>query len=318
VSLAPGLFDRLSLPLIAAPMTAVSTPALVLAACRMGVIGAIPTHNFSTTRELDRSLADLRAALAADAAATAPYAPNLVVHRSNPRLQADLACLISHRPELVITSVGSPAGVVDPLHEVGCQVIADVASIAHARRAVDAGVDGLVLLTAGAGGQTGWANPFAFVRAVRKFYTGTVVLAGGISDGVAVRAALELGADLTYMGTKFIATEESGANNGYVDAVVDATLDDVVLSDQIGGIPASLLRAWIDAEATHHEAASGRTTGFRQDRLLSNRFAWSGGHSVSGVSARSTVADVITVTRREFSAAESERSSRHNWGATLS
>ena len=140
-------------------------------------------------------------------------------------MPADLAVLVQHRPELVITSVGTPAPVLAPLHDAGVQVLADVATIRHAEKAAAAGVDGMVLLTAGAGGQTGWLNPFAFVRAVRRFFDGIVVLAGGISDGRALRAAEVLGADLAYMGTKFIATRESLAPEAYREMVVRATAD---------------------------------------------------------------------------------------------
>ena len=162
---------RLRLPLIAAPMFLVSGVALVSAACVHGVIGAFPTVNCRTPEELDGWLREIesRTSRSSDASgvAAAPVCPNLIVHRSNMRLQDDLAVLLRHRPELVITSVGSPAPVIAPLHDAGALVLADVASLRHAERAVEAGADGLVLLTAGAGGQTGWLNPFAFVRAVR-------------------------------------------------------------------------------------------------------------------------------------------------------
>jgi nitronate monooxygenase len=161
-------------------MTAVSGPELVIAACRMGVIGAFPTHNAPSTEVLDDWLDRFTTELTPT---SAPVAANLVVHRSNRRLIADVECLQRHGVELVITSVGSPDHVVGPLHDMGAQVYADVASVGHARRALAAGVDGLVLLTAGAGGQTGWANPFAFLRAVREHFAGPLVLAGGITDG---------------------------------------------------------------------------------------------------------------------------------------
>jgi nitronate monooxygenase len=167
---------RLSLPLIAAPMFLVSGVDLVVAACRCGVIGAFPTANCRSTGELDRWLGTIARELArhADASGTAPapVCANLIVHRSNVRLADDLSVLLRHAPEVVITSVGSPAPVVAPLHDVGAVVLADVASLRHAERALAAGADGLVLLTAGAGGQTGWLNPFAFVRAVRAFFAG--------------------------------------------------------------------------------------------------------------------------------------------------
>ena len=208
--------DRLRLPLIAAPMFLVSGVELVAAACAHGVVGAFPTVNCRSPEQLDTWLTDIAARLSRDrdrtGRASAPVCPNLIVHRSNPRLAQDLAVLLRHRPEIVITSVGSPAPVLKPLQDAGALVFADVASIRHAERAVEAGADGLVLLTAGAGGQTGWLNPFAFVRAVRAFFDGPLVLAGGISDGHALHAAEALGCDLGYMGTRFIATRESLAD----------------------------------------------------------------------------------------------------------
>lgn len=279
---------RLAVPAIAAPMTSVSGPELVIAACSAGVIGSFPTHNAPTTAELHTWLRRITTELAPSASPTAPMAPNLVVHRSNTRLAADLDCLVEHRPELVITSVGSPAPVVDPLHAVGTAVYADVASLQHAWRALDAGADGLILLTAGAGGQTGWANPFAFVRAVRRRYDGPVVLAGGISDGTAILSAQVLGVDLTYLGTRFIATRQSAAADDYRRALVAATLDDVRLSDRVGGIPASLLSCWLDQQQDSTEQ-----DGFSQSRLLDNRTAWSAGHSVSGISEISEVAELV-------------------------
>lgn len=281
-------------------MTNVSTPDLVVAACRNGVVGAFPTHNAPSDAVLREWLSRMREELGP---ADAPVAPNLVVHPSNARRDTDLACLVDYRAELVITSVGSPESVIGPLHDVGTQVYADVASLAHAWRAVAAGADGLVLLTAGAGGQTGWANPFAFARAVRERFAGPLVLAGGISDGHAIVAAQALGVDLVYVGTRLIATYESGAADGYRQAVVTSTLDDVRLSDRVGGIPASLLAAWLDAEQDRDPAETARTEGFRQGKLLSNRTAWSAGHSVSGVHEVSSVAAVIAALAADYEAA---------------
>ncbi len=174
-------------------MFLVSGVELVVAACRNGVIGAFPTVNCRSPEQLDGWLDRDREPAAQHSRqsgkAAAPICPNLIVHRSNARLAQDLAVLLRHKPEIVITSVGSPAPVLAPLHDAGALVLADVACIRHAERAVAAGADGLVLLTAGAGGQTGWLNPFAFVRAVRAFFDGPIVLAGGIGDGHALRAA---------------------------------------------------------------------------------------------------------------------------------
>lgn len=278
-------------------MTSVSTPELVIAACRHGVIGAFPTHNAPSPQVLDTWLSRMRDELGPTAA---PVAPNLVVHPSNARRDADLQYLLRHRVELVITSVGSPEPVIGPLHDVGAEVYADVASLAHARRAIALGTDGLILLTAGAGGQTGWANPFAFVRAVREHFDGPVVLAGGISDGHAIIAAQALGVDLAYLGTRLIATYESGADDDYRRAIVGASLDEVRLSDRVGGIPASLLADWLN---TQHHRDPADANGFDQDRLLSNRTAWSAGHSVSGVHELASVAAVIEWLAADYAAA---------------
>lgn len=293
--------NRLTLPAIAAPMTSVSGPELVIAACRNGVIGSFPTHNADTTAVLGVWLKRMSEELTGE---HAPVAPNLVVHRSNARRDADVECLARHGVELVITSVGSPAPVIEPLHAVGAAVYADVATLEHAWRALDAGADGLILLTAGAGGQTGWANPFAFVRAVRERFNGPVVLAGGISDGRAILAAQVLGADLAYLGTRFIATHESRAAPDYRDALVHSTLDDIRLSTRVGGIPASLLACWLDqAEDASTESVDH---GFAQDRLLANQTAWSAGHSVSGVHDISSAGDLITTLRHEYEQARNE------------
>ncbi|MGQ4596612.1 nitronate monooxygenase [Nocardia sp. R6R-6] len=306
------LSERLTIPAIAAPMTTVSGPELVIAACRSGVVGSFPTHNAASTDQLDHWLYQIHAALDGSGRRAAPVAPNLVVHRTNERLRADLDCLVRHRVELVITSVGSPKPVIAPLHDIGCLVFADVAGVTHAQRALEAGVDGLVLLTAGAGGQTGWANPFAFVRAVRRYFDGPIVLAGGISDGTSILAAQVLGADLAYLGTRFIATSESNAGDDYKAALIGSTLDDVRLSTRVGGIPASLLASWLAlddaakpdaAESGAAETGADDSAGFAQERLLRNRTAWSAGHSVAGVDAITSVADLVDTIAQQYAQA---------------
>lgn len=293
-----SLGGRLALPIVAAPMTAVSGPELVVAACRDGVIGAFPTHNAPSVSGLDDWLGQIFSTLGGEGA---PVAANLVVHRSNTRLEADVNVLVQRRVPLVITSVGQPDAVLEPLHGAGCLVFADVASLRHAQRAIESGVDGLVLLTAGAGGQTGTANPFAFVRAVRERFEGPVVLAGGIADGAAVHAALTLGADLAYMGTRFIATTESLAGDDYRAALVASTMDDVQLSTRVGGIPASLLRSWLERYADENDSSDG----FQQERLLRNRTAWSAGHGVTSVRAVTSAAELIESLKREYDEARS-------------
>lgn len=312
-----SLQARLRLPLIAAPMFLVSGPALVTAACRSGVIGAFPTANCRTVEELDGWLADIAddAKRAADESGTAPapFCPNLIVHRSNPRVADDLAAVLRHRAEIVITSVGSPEPVLKPLKDAGCLVLADVASVRHAEKAAAAGVDGLVLLTAGAGGQTGWANPFAFVRAVRAFWPGLVVMAGGMADGHAIAAAEMLGCDLAYMGTKFIATRESLAKDGYKDMLVRSRLDDVLLTRAFTGLETNMLRPSIVAAGLDPDALPQRgaidiakdINAAERDRPDAKRWKdiWSAGHAVSGVADVPSVADLVARTEAEYRAA---------------
>ncbi len=292
----PLPLSRLALPLIAAPMTDVSGPELVIAACRSGVIGAFPTHNARSPEELDSWLGRITTSIAGQDDA-APFAANLVVHRSNERLRADVDRLVRSGTPVVITSVGSPVPVLKPLHDAGCLVFADVASLRHAERAIEAGADGLVLLTAGAGGQTGWANPLSFVRAVRARFDGPIVLAGGVPDGTAVWAAQVLGADLAYMGTRFIATRESRADDRFRAALVDATLDDITTSTALSGLPANFLTGWLEQQ-TPDDAAPAE--GFTQRRLLTRRHVWSAGHSVSGVTQITSVAELVRRTRQEY------------------
>jgi nitronate monooxygenase len=322
MSLPVALKGRLRLPLIAAPMFLVSGPALVKAACRAGIIGSFPTANCRTVEELDRWLADMSDDLARAAQETggaiAPLCPNLIVHRSNPRVPDDLAAVLRHKAEIVITSVGSPEPVLKPLKDSGCLVLADVASVRHAEKAVAAGVDGLVLLTAGAGGQTGWVNPFAFVRAVRKFWGGIVVMAGGMADGHAVAAAQALGCDLAYMGTKFIATRESLAKDSYKQMLVQSRLDDVLLTRAFTGLETNMLRPSIAAAGLDPDnlpvrgaidIAKDINAAERDKRDAEDPAAkrwkdiWSAGHSVSGVSDVPSVAELVERTAAEYARA---------------
>lgn len=307
---------RLRLPLIAAPMLSVSGPDLVIVACRSGVIGAFPVANARTVEGLEVWLRQIETALAEAAEAQperppAPFCPNLIIKRAE--MKAELACLVRHRVELVITSVGSPVETIGPLHDIGCLVFADVATLRHAEKALAAGVDGLVLLTAGAGGQTGWMNPLAFVRAVRRIYDGPVILAGGISDGFALWTAQTLGCDLAYMGTKFIATEESMADPAYKHMLVASAMDDVLLTQAFTGLDTNMLRpsiiaagldpASLPARVSPEEAAKN----FSHEALTPGprryKDIWSAGHSVSGVTEVQSAAALIEQTWQEYQAA---------------
>jgi nitronate monooxygenase len=307
-ALPSAIAARLRLPLIAAPMLRVSGPDLVAAACRAGVIGAFPTKNARSTEQLDHWLSDIRARLADMDGGAAPLCPNLIMR--DPRLMADLACVARHQAELVITSVGSPAPAVEALHDACCLVFADVATLRHAELAIAAGADGLILLTAGAGGQTGWLNPFAFARAARRMFDGVIVLAGGVSDGYALAAARVLGCDLAYMGTRFIATRESMASDAYRRMLVDASMDDVLLTSSFTGLPANMLAPSIAAagldpkrlDESMTEARAAQRFGAGGDGDGPRRWTdiWSAGHSVSGVTSLQSAGELVAQTQREF------------------
>ena len=295
MSLPDAILQRLRLPLIAAPMFLVSGPDLVIAASRSGVIGSFPTANCRTLVELDNWLARITQ----ETLETAPYAPNLIVHRSNERLQDDADLVAKHRAPLVIASVGSPSPILNKIHAYGGLVFADIASMRHAEKAITAGADGLILLSAGAGGQTGWANPFAFVRAVRQIYDGPIVLAGGVNDGIALRAARTLGCDLAYMGTRFIATHESMAVDRYKAMLVSAGLDDVMLTSAFTGLPTNKLRpsikcAGLDPDDLPARGMINVSEDINPDKRPKRwRDIWSAGHSVAGVHDIPSVAKLI-------------------------
>jgi nitronate monooxygenase len=306
-----ALSQSLRLPLIAAPMFLVSGPDLVAAACSAGIIGSFPTANCRNPEELDFWLQHIQErTLAQEQAvgrAAGPVCPNLIVHASNPRVTEDLSVLLKYRPKIVITSVGSPAAVIAPLHDVGSLVLADVATIKHAQKAIAVGADGLILLTAGAGGQTGWLNPFAFVRAVRKFFDGPLILAGGVSDGHALRAALVLGCDLAYMGTRFIATQESMAVSAYKEMLVASEADDILLTKAITGLETnmlrpSLLKAGLDPDHLPERGAIDIAKDISIEGRKNRRWKdiWSAGHSVSGVSEIASVADLVAEVEKDY------------------
>ena len=303
------LTKRLSLPLIAAPMFRVSGPELVIAACQSGVIGTFPTANCRSLEDLNHWLNRIKCALTPQ---DAPYCPNLIMKRDS--MQDELKCLIQHRVEMVITSVGSPKPAVAPLHDIGCLVFADVATIAHAQKALDAGVDGLILLTAGAGGQTGWANGLSFARGVRKFFGGPLILAGGISDGAALLAAQALGCDLGYMGTRFIATQESMASQEYKQMVVDSELDDILLSKAFTGLETNMLKPSIVAAGLDPAQLPTNISEERARALYGSggqgparwRDIWSAGHTVSGAECISSVAELVGQLKQEYKEAATQ------------
>ena len=303
-----ALRDRLTLPLICAPMFLVSGPDLVIAACRNGVIGSFPAPNARPLEVLEAWLAriagELGAAAAADPAARiAPWSLNLVVHSSYDRLPAELELVRRHRPPIVITALGNPARVIDTVHAYGGLVFADVGSIAMARKAAQAGVDGLILVSAGAGGHTGSIAPFVFVQAVRQFFDGIVALAGGVCSGAAIRATEVAGADLADIGTLFIAARESLAADDYRQMVVDAAVDDLVLTKAFTGASAYYLRESIVRSGLDPDNLSGKTAmdwSKSDTQLKAWKDIWSAGQSVAAVQRVEGADEIIARLRAEY------------------
>ena len=245
MTLPAQLRGRLRLPVVASPMFLASGPDLVIGACRAGVLGTFPALNQRTTEGFDEWLTEIDEALAAPE--TAPYGVNLIVHRTNARIEADLERIVAHKVPLVITSLGAAREVVDAVHSYGGLVFHDVTGAHHATKAAEAGVDGIIVVSAGAGGHAGAINPFALVADVRRVWDGTLLLAGALSTGRDVLAAQAAGADLAYMGTRFLATEEAMVGDDYKQMLTTHTAQEIVYTPSISSIPASFLRGSIVA-----------------------------------------------------------------------
>ena len=306
----PHLSQNLALPVIAAPMLLVSGPELVIACCRSGVIGSFPSSNARTIDVLEAWLHQIDGELAGSDAAA--FALNIIVRKTDDeRLTAELALAKRYRVPLIITSVGHPGEVVPSVHDYGGLVLHDVATMRHAEKAIAAGVDGLILLTAGAGGHTGSANGFAFVRQVREIWDGLIILAGGISDGHAVRAAEILGADFAYMGTRFAATQESLANEAYKALLVSQSMADIMVTDRISGLPATFMRGSIMAAGLDPEDLPPPAARFKPalpDGIKPWRDVWSAGHGVGAIHDVPSVADLVSRLRSDYAAAGGSKS----------
>lgn len=305
----PAQFQgRLRLPVVAAPMFLVSGPELVVSACRAGVVGTFPALNQRTTEGFEDWVVRISSAVEAARAAhpdrpVAPYGVNLIVHRSNPRVQADLEVCVRRRVPLVITSLGAVPELVDAVHGYGGLVFHDVVNVRHARKAAEAGVDGLVLVCAGAGGHAGATSPFALLPEVRSFFRGTILLAGAISDGRSVAAARALGADLAYVGTRFIATEESAADPAYKRMVLDSAAADVAYTAAVSGVPGSFLKeslrnAGLDPE--NLPAGKPDLSLSSEEERKAWRDIWSAGQGVGQIADLPDVASLVERMAAEY------------------
>ncbi|MGE0253002.1 MAG: NAD(P)H-dependent flavin oxidoreductase [Alphaproteobacteria bacterium] len=307
-----SLAGRLRLPAIAAPMFLCSGTALVTACCRAGMIGSFPSLNARTNDEFDAWLGAIAADLAQSPDA-APYAVNLIVRANNARLDEDLATCEKHRVPIVITSLGAVRDLVDRVHGWGGVVFHDIVNMRHATKAAEAGVDGLILVCAGAGGHAGALSPFALVPEVRRMFAGTVILAGSMSDGRAIAAARALGADLAYFGTRFIATAESTAPEDYKRMIVAARSSDVLYTPAVSGIPANFLVPSIVANGIDPAALPAKVEPVGRSALpdlgvaaKAWRDVWSAGQGVGTIDDIPPAADLIARLSREYEEARRE------------
>ena len=279
------------LPVIVAPMFLVSTPQMVIESSRAGAIGSFPLLNARPAEECAKWLVEVKNALG-----DIPWAVNFISHRgSNKRYDEDVELIREHQPPIVITSLGSPAEVLEIVHAYGGLVYSDVANARHAKKAAQSGVDGLILVCAGAGGHGGTLNPFAFIAAVKKFFDGTIILSGSLSTGQDVAAALLMGADYAYMGTRFLAVEESSAPEEYKQMVIDSSIEDILYTDSFSGVPVNVL-----VPSLEKQGIDPKTLKPKKEVDLSHlvnakawRDIWSAGHGVTTVTKRETVKQVV-------------------------
>ena len=309
----PAALSQLRLPIIGSPMFIVSNPELVKAQCKAGIVGSFPALNARGEGALDAWLTDLQADLAADKAAggnPAPFAVNQIVHPSNTRLAEDIAVCLKHQVPIFITSLQAPPKeLVDGAHAYGGIVLHDVINARHAKKALEAGVDGLILVAAGAGGHAGTLSPFALVGEIREFYDGLIVLSGSIANGSAVLAAQAMGADLAYMGTRFIATAEANASDAYKQGITEASASDVIYTNLFTGVHGNYLRQSIvnagldpdhlpEADKSKMNFGSGGNTAAKAWKDI-----WGVGQGVAVIDEVLPTADLVNQLETEYRAA---------------
>lgn len=305
------LTASLTLPVIGSPMFIVSGPELVIAQCQAGILGAFPALNARPADVLREWLQQITQTLADYDAQhpeqpSAPFAVNQIVHPTNDRLENDVALCAEFKVPLVITSLHAPNQVVEQVHAYGGLVFHDVTTLRHAKKAIDAGVDGLILVCHGAGGHAGRLNPFAFVAEVRRFYDGPLVLAGAISKGEQIVAAQALGVDLVYMGTRFIATQEANAQAAYKRMVLDAAAGDIVYTNLFTGVHGNYLRQSIEQAGLDPDALpEGDKTAMRygsggSSKAKAWRDIWGAGQGVGAIASMHSVAEEVATLRQDY------------------
>ncbi len=305
----------LSLPVVAAPMFLISNPKLVVECCKKGIVGTFPALNQRTSEGFEEWLVEIKSELKAFEEETgqkpAPYGVNLIVHPTNPRLEADIKLCIKHQVPLVITSLGAVSQVVNAIHSYGGLVFHDVIKKRHAQKAAEAGVDGLILVAAGAGGHAGSINPMSLVAEIKKFFDKTVLLSGCISTGRDVASAMQMGADLAYMGTRFINVEESKAPEGYRQMIIEAGASDVVYTAAISGVHANFLAASLQAAGISEEdLKKGHKIDFGKEldtEAKAWKTIWSAGQGVTSIENVLPVSELVETLKTEFKEAIEEQ-----------
>ena len=306
------LNGRLRLPVIGAPMFIVSTPPLITAQCKAGIVGSFPALNARPAAQLDDWLSQMSEELstfqrANPTAKVAPYAVNQIVHASNTRLEQDMAMCVKHKVPIIITSLRPPAEVVQAVHSYGGVVFHDVINLRHAEKAAAQGVDGIIAVCAGAGGHAGTLSPFALVKQIREVYAGTVILSGAMSTGADILAARALGADLAYLGTRFIATAEGNAPLEYKQMLVDSGAEDIIYTNLFSGVHGNYLRGSISRAGLDPdnlpEADKSKMNFGGSAAAKAWKDIWGAGQSVSGIHAIESVAKLVDQLEREYQAA---------------
>ncbi|TFH67900.1 nitronate monooxygenase [Gammaproteobacteria bacterium LSUCC0057] len=324
----PALFkDRLRLPVVAAPMFLTSGPELVIECCKAGIVGTFPALNQRSSEGFEGWLIEIKTALAEHAEATgsepAPFGVNLIVHKSNPRLQADLALCVKHQVPLIITSLGAVAELIDTVHGYGGVVFHDVVNARHAAKAAQAGADGLIAVAAGAGGHAGTTSPFALVNEIRQFFDKTVLLAGALSTGRDIAAAQMMGADLAYLGTRFINTQESLVVDEYRQMIEQTSSADIFYTPNISGVYANFLRPSIVAAGLDPEQLEPKQTiDFGEELTVDAdkdqgdkaqgawKTVWSAGQGVGSITDSPKAAELVDRLEAEYRQASADYAER--------
>ena len=314
------LKDKTRLPVIGAPLFTVSYPELVMAQCKAGIVGSFPALNARPVEKLDEWITSMKEELAEykeinPDEIVAPFAVNQICHHSNNRLEADMDICVKHEVPIIITSLRAPKSVVDAVHSYDGAVMHDVINIRHAKKAVDEGADGLILVCAGAGGHAGTLSPFALVREVREFFDGPIALSGSISHGASVLSAQAIGADFAYIGTRFIATKEANATQGYKDMIVDSSANDIMYSSTFTGVNGNYLRpsvenAGLDPEnlpyADKNDMNFGTSGGAGDNQKKAWKDIWGSGQGIGTLHDVPTVRESVDLMIKEYQQA-SER-----------